>query len=116
MQYRVTGSSAAVDPADDYEDRDTFQFTTGATTTQMSIRLNWTSTTMDLDFRVYPVIDSGDPLSVVGGLDESLMEEEFETFAVKPSTAYWLWIAAEDGASGQPSAYEATLCGEMYAP
>lgn len=116
MQYRVTGTSAAVDPADDYEDRDTFQFTTGATTTQMTIRLNWASTAMDLDYRVYPVIGSGDPLSIVGGLDESLMEEEFETFAVKPNTAYWLWIAAEDGATGQPSAYDATVCGEAYAP
>lgn len=116
MQYRVTGSSAAVDPADDYEDRDTFQFTTGATTTQMTIRLNWASTAMDLDYRVYPVIASGDPLSIVGGLDESLAEQELETFAVKPSTAYWLWIAAADGATGQPSPYEATLCGEAYAP
>jgi hypothetical protein len=116
MQYRVTGSSADVNPADDYEDRDTFAFTTGASTTQMTIRLNWASTSMDLDYRVYPAIGSGDPLSIVGGLDESPMEEEFETFAVKPSTTYWLWIAAEDGATGQPSPYAATLCGEQFSP
>jgi hypothetical protein len=114
--YRITGSSADVDPADDYEDRDTFAFTTGATTTQMSVRLDWASTTMDLDYRVYPAIASGDPLSIVGGLDESLSEEEFETFAVKPNTTYWLWIAAEDGATGQPSPYAATLCGEAFSP
>ncbi len=116
MSYRITGSSAAVDPADDYEDRDTFAFTTGASTTQMSIRLNWASTSMDLDYRVYPAITSGDPLSIVGGLDESLSEEELETFAVKPSTTYWLWIAAEDGATGQPSPYAATMCGEAFSP
>lgn len=115
-RYRITGSSAAVDPADDYEDRDTFAFTTGATTTQLSVRLNWTSTTVDFDYRVYPETTSGDPLSIAGGLDESPAEEEFETFAVRPNTTYWLWVAAYDGATGQPTAYEATLCAETFAP
>ncbi|HLL22285.1 MAG TPA: hypothetical protein VK427_09145, partial [Kofleriaceae bacterium] len=76
---RISGSSAAVDPSDDYEDRDTFQFTTGPTTTQLSVRLNWASTTADFDFKVYPV----DTLaSVTGGLVTSTTEDEFQTFAV----------------------------------
>jgi hypothetical protein len=113
--FRVSGVSAAVDPADDYEDRDTFAFTTGPATTQMSIRLNWTSTSVDLDYRVYPV-STTDPLSIVGGLRESASEFEFETFSVKPSMTYWLWIAAEDGATGQPASYDATLCGATWTP
>jgi hypothetical protein len=113
--YQVTGISELVDPADDYEDRDTFAFTTGPATTQMSIRLNWAATTVDLDYRVYPQTAAA-PLSIVGGLDESPSEYEFETFAVKPSTTYWLWIAAEDGATGQPAAYGATLCGSTWSP
>jgi hypothetical protein len=113
--YRITGISANVNPADDYEDRDTFAFTTGPDTTQMSIRLNWGATTVDLDYRVYPVSTTA-PLSIVGGLAESTSEFEFETFAVKPSTTYWLWIAAEDGATGQPAGYDATLCGETWSP
>lgn len=112
---RITGSSAAVDPADDYEDRDTFSFTTGPTTTQMTVRLNWASTSMDLDYRIYPFTTTT-PRSIAGGLDQSLVEEEVETFAVKPNTLYWLWVAAEDGATGQPSAYDATLCGAQFAP
>lgn len=113
--YRITGFSANVDPADDYEDRDTFAFTTGPDTTQLSIRLNWGATTVDFDYRVYPVSTTA-PLSIVGGLDESTSEFEFETFAVKPSTTYWLWIAAENGATGQPAAYDATLCGQTWSP
>ena len=43
------------------------------------------------------------------------MEDEFETFAVKPNTDYWLWVASEDGAAS-PMAYKATLCGETFTP
>ena len=49
-------------------------------------------------------------------LAEAASEYEFETFAVKPSTTYWLWVAAEDGATGQPIGYDATLCGEVWSP
>jgi hypothetical protein len=111
----VTGISELVDPDDDYQDRDTFAFTTGSATTQMSIRLNWAATTVDLDYRVYPETTAA-PLSIVGGLDESQSEYEFETFAVKPNTTYWLWVAAEDGSTGQPAAYGATLCGATWSP
>jgi hypothetical protein len=115
MRYLIAGSSADVNPPDDYEDRDTFAFTTGPTTTQMTVRLNWPATTVDLDYRVYPPSTTA-PLSIVGGLKASQSEYELETFAVKPNTTYWLWIAAEDGSTGQPAAYAATLCGETFTP
>ena len=115
--YLFDGGMADVDPQspdDDYEDTDTYLFTTGPSTTQMSVRLNWTGTTSDLDYRIYPV-PTGDPSSIVGGLDNRDMEDEFETFAVKPNTQYWLWVAAEDGAAGV-TPYKATLCGETFTP
>jgi hypothetical protein len=113
--YLISGSSSNVDPMrDDYKDHDTYAFTTGATTTQMSLRLKWPSTATDLDVRVYPV-PTGDPESIVAGIDMSAAEEEYETFAVKPSTTYWLWIAAEDSSSAA-TAYAATLCGETFTP
>ena len=111
--YRLTGSSAAVDPPDDYEDRDTFAFTTGATTTQLTIRLNWTATTVDFDYRVFP---ANMTLSVTGALASSPVEDEFQTFAVEPNTMYWLWVGAYDGATGQPTTYDATLCAETFTP
>jgi hypothetical protein len=115
--YLIDAGMADVNPTtpdDDYEDSDTFLFTTGPSTTQMSVRLNWTSTTADLDYRVYPV-PTGDPESIVGGLDNRDMEDEYETFAVKPNTQYWLWVAAEDGAT-PATPYKATLCGETFTP
>lgn len=111
--YLFKGSSANVNPNDDYMDRDTFAFTTGATTTQMSVRLNWPATTVDFDFKVYPMMSL---LSVTGGLATSNTEDEFQTFSVKPNTQYWLWVAAFDGATGLPAAYDATLCAELFAP
>lgn len=114
-QYRITGSSANVNPADDYMDRDTYAFTTGATTNEMSIRLNWAATTVDFDYRVY-YSTGATPTSFVGGLLTRNTEDEFETFATTPNTTYWLWVAAYDGATGLPAPYQATLCGESYAP
>lgn len=111
--YRIGGSSADVDLPDDYEDRDTFLFTTGATTNQLSVRLNWPSTTVDFDFKVFP---ANTVLSVAGGLATKNSEEELETFAVRPNTQYWLWVGAYDGATGQPAAYDATICAETFTP
>lgn len=112
--YLITGTEDNVNLPDDYMGRDTFAFTTGASTNQMSIRLNWPSTTADLDFRVYPMAIAR-PLSIVGGLDASNMQDEFETFAVKPNTQYLLWVAASDGSTA-PATYSATLCGETFSP
>jgi hypothetical protein len=79
------------------------------------IRVNWDATTVDFDYRVY--FSTGtDPVSYVGGLRSSASEDEFQTFATKPNTTYWLWVAAFDGATGLPAPYQATLCGESYTP
>lgn len=110
--YAIAGTMADVDPPDDYMDRDTFAFTTGPTTTQMTVRLNWPTVGADLDFRLYP---AGIPQSFAAGIDTANTEFELETFAVKPNTMYWLWIAQEDGTTA-PATYSATLCGETFTP
>ena len=110
--YRLTGTAANVDPADDYMDRDTYEFTTGAATNEVSVRLNWQGLP-DFDFIVIP---KGSVNPIIGaGFDNVNMEAEFETFAVAPNTSYWLWIAAENG-SALPANYDATLCSSTYTP
>lgn len=111
--YRVSGTNANVNASDSYTDRDTFLVTTGATTTQLSVRLNWTSTTADFDFRVFP---PDQVLTVSSGLKTGNTEDEFQTFAVKPNTAYWLWVGAYDGSTGLPATYDATLCADTFVP
>jgi hypothetical protein len=112
--FLITGTSENRNPGDDYMDRDTFAFTTGPDTTQMTVRLNWPATNADLDFRVYPMTTIA-PSSIVGGLDASTSQPELETFAVRPNTTYWLWVALEDGGTA-PADYSATLCGEAFSP
>jgi hypothetical protein len=112
MQYRLTGTAENVDTPDDYMDRDTYEFTTGPTTNELSVRLNWPGTTRDFDFLVVPQAT----VTPVGtGLDNVMMEDEFETFSVKPNTTYWLWVGAYDGAA-LPTTYDATLCGATFTP
>src|ERR1043165_1260898 len=112
MSYRLTGTAENVDTTDDYMDRDTYEFTTGPTTNELSVRLNWPGTTRDFDFLVVP---QGTVTPIATGLDNLNMEDEFETFSVKPNTTYWLWIGVYDGAP-LPTTYDATLCGATWTP
>lgn len=114
--YLITGSSdapvsAPVSWMDDYKDRDTFRITMGATTNTLAVRLNWPGTTADLDFFVFP---AGNPEEIATGWDNRNMEDEFTTLAVTPGASYDVWVAADDPSTGQPIAYELTLCGTVY--
>jgi hypothetical protein len=112
--YRITGNSANVNPADDYMDRDTYAIKTGATTNQLSIRLNWPGTTSDLDFYLFEantVNEIGSSTSIGN------MEDEFTTIAVKPNTNYWFWVAQYDTATNPTAVtYDASICGETFTP
>jgi hypothetical protein len=112
----IVGSSGTPSPAytDNYVDRDTFAFTTGASTNEVSIRLNWPGSTTDLDYLVFEANSTTTPNAVATLTSSS--EDEFQTFAVKPSTSYWLWIGAYTGSTGQPIAYSASLCGAEFSP
>ena len=113
----VTGSSAALAAgADQYLDRDTYEFTTGAATKPA------------VDPPQLAGHDGRPRLRGVrrGRRDRSRpyatstltanAEDEFQTFAVKPSTKYWLWVGAYKGSTGAPTAYDASLCGSTFTP
>lgn len=112
--YRISGTSADVDVAppngDDYRDRDTFAFVTGAQTNEVELRLNWTGPA-DLDYLLF----AGADLSLAGaGVVTNAGEAEFQTMAVKPGTSYRLWLGARDGSAGLPATYDVSLCGVSY--
>jgi hypothetical protein len=118
-KYRLSGSSAAVQAADEYTDRDTFLIETGADTDQLSIRLNWTGTTSDHDFMVF---EENTITDIASGTLIGNTEPEFVTFAVKPATKYWVWTGTydtlEDGTTlpTLPAPYDVSLCAESFTP
>ena len=126
--YRVTGNSAnnAIPNAttDDYKDHDTFKFTTGPTTNEVSIRMKFPTTTADLDVAIASVPVAGDTVPNLLDVSNRLAagpSEELLTTAVEPNTAYWLWIAGyKDHPPGMaPSTaatYEATICPKTATP
>jgi hypothetical protein len=114
MKYRISGASANVDAADEYHDRDAYLFTTGPTTNELSVRLNWASTMTDLDLLVFP---AGNVTEIGASALVGNTEDEFTTFAVKPNADYWLWVGAYDdpaGVYGVP--YDATICADAFVP
>ncbi len=114
--YLVTGNSAMRVATDSYLDKDTFQVTTGATTNQLSVRLNWASTTTDFDLLVFTQGTYNPPIAISAKM--MLGEDEFLTTAVAPNTTYWIWVGAymssTIGASGSP--YDLSLCAENFTP
>jgi hypothetical protein len=119
MTYHVVGTNQAqptVAPAswmDDFQDRDTYEITMGATTDELSVRLNWPGTTADFDLFVFEkdgVIEEG------VSWENLKMEDEFTTLAVTPGATYWVWIGADDSSTGQPINYDLTLCGAKFTP
>lgn len=114
MNYHVTGASTTftATPAswgDSFQDRDTYEITMGPTTTQLAIRLNWSATTADFDFFVFP---STGVIERARGWYAGNMEDEFTTLAVTPGATYRVWVGMDDASTGQPVPYELTLCGD----
>lgn len=110
MAYRISGSLAEVGITGSYKDADTYAFTTDATTNQLEIRLNWTGAT-DLDYFLF----EGAVPSVGGSAIAADLEDEFQTFAVKPNTTYWLWTGLFRTSTG-PQAYDLSICGVTFTP
>ncbi len=111
--YRLTGTSTDITAMSSYKDRDTFEFTTGATTNEIGLRLNWPGITQDMDMYVYPK-------DTVPGLGYSIVsakhEDEFKTFAVKPNTAYWVLVGNHITSGAGDVAYGVTVCGATFTP
>jgi hypothetical protein len=109
---RVTGSVAAAVAPDQYEDRDTYLFATGATTNELAVQLDWATATANLD---YLLLEANTTTPIVR-VQSATARPELATFAVKPNTSYWLVVGAKVGSTGLPAAYTASLCGAAYAP
>jgi len=96
--------------ADQYLDRDAYQFTTDETSNEVAVRVTWPSTTSDVD---YIVFEAATMKPVVASNLSSDTGPELAMFAVKPSTSYLLWIGNFTGSA--PTTYRATVCGNRYA-
>jgi hypothetical protein len=109
----ITGQSAMVTGTDEYLDRDTYEIATDKVANELTIRLTWTPGTADLDFIVFeegqltPSVESN-----ITGTDG----QELQTFAVKPSTKYWVWVGAFQGSTGLPMMYDLSIYGSAYTP
>lgn len=108
---RISGSLAEVGITGSYKDADTYAFTTDAATNQLEIRLNWTGAT-DLDYFLF---EEGTLPSTGSSAIAADLEDEFQTFAVKPSTTYWLWTGLFRSSVG-PQAYDFSICGVTFTP
>lgn len=120
-KYRLTGTLADVNAADEYRDRDAYLITTGADTNQLSIRLNWPGMKADLDYMLF---NENKVPEIADGFLISPMEDEFQTFSVQPSTNYWLWVGAFDSIDNLtpptppmlPLIYDFSICAESFTP
>jgi hypothetical protein len=97
-----------VTTADDYEDKDTYAFSTGGAN-ELTLRLSW-SGAANLDYYVF---EAGTTTAVehqttmTAGAENSI-------FSLERNSNYWLWVGAKTGSSGLPAPYSATLCGGNY--
>ena len=112
----IAGLSAAVtSPGDDYRDRDSFEIFTGARTNQLDLRLVWTGggapDLPELDLLLFEggAVDS--PMGTPVATDAPV---EVAVTAVRPSTAYWLWVGNRAGAAA-PASYVVHVCGRELA-
>jgi hypothetical protein len=109
---RISGSSASVAAgSDQYLDRDTYQVMTGASTNELAVRLGWQGA-VDLD---YVVFQDGTTTATGASTTASTTPDEYATFAVKPSTSYWVWVGAAKGSTATPAAYDLSMCGAQVA-
>jgi hypothetical protein len=112
-RFAVTGSSANVtSTGDEYRDRDTFSFYTGATTNQLDVRVVWTGGIADLDVLVF---EAGKPDDPMGTPSAALIGEEVVVTAVAPQSEYWLWVGGSRRSTSLPASYMVHVCGREIA-
>jgi len=111
-QDRISGTAAMVSGPDGYMDRDTYVFTTGALTNELSVRLDWPGGA-DLDYVVFAAMAT---TPTGASTVASQTGPELAIFAAKPGTQYWLWVGAAKSSTTLPVTYDAAVCGEHAAP
>ena len=108
-QDRLGGLLKDVASADQYEDKDTYLIAVGDAN-ELAIKLDWNGTA-NLDYLLF---EANTPSPVVRAIAASNTGPEYQTFSVKPATAYWVLAGAKVG-STLPVAYSASLCGASFA-
>jgi len=101
---------------DEYLDKDTFVFSTGAGVNELDVKVTWPDADSDLDFFLFAVPAGTDaPENLMIGSAISNAAPEFQTVTVDASTQYWVWVGNYDG-SAEPKTYEITLCSGTFTP
>jgi hypothetical protein len=112
--YRLSGTSSLVTGNGSYFDMDAYLITTGASTNQLAVRLNWPDATADLDLYVFQAGRPNPPISSSAHIKNG--EDEFVTLAVAGGSQYWLWVGAATMPGAGGYAYDLSVCGETFTP
>ena len=107
---RITGHAADIDGADDFRDRDTYLFETGAHD-ELALRIDWIGDA-DLDVFVFPEATVAE---IGRGTTVGKTAPERAVFPVLASTRYWLWVGSYES-SGAAVDYDVTLCPTTFVP
>ena len=107
--YLIKGVGADVSRVEDYTDSDSYAFRTGPSTTQVTLRADW-SGNKDLDVWVFP---AGSTEPVGYGALFSNSSPDWATVKVQPNTDYIAFVGYKTALT-KPFDYSLTLCGESY--
>ncbi|HEX4454011.1 MAG TPA: hypothetical protein VH143_24275, partial [Kofleriaceae bacterium] len=91
-----------------------YLFQTGANTNQVSVRLDWSTSGVDLDLYLFPATHTFPILTSAAMSTTNL--DEFGTSAVTPNTQYWVSVgaASDSTTTDLPANYGITVCGEHF--
>jgi hypothetical protein len=115
QNYLFDGSSASEAAIGDYYDMDTYLISSGANTNQLSVRVDWATSGVDLDLYVIPATHT---LPILTSAAESASGlGEAGVTAVTPNTPYWISIGAataDTTMADLPITYGITVCGQHF--
>jgi hypothetical protein len=115
QNYLFDGSSASEAAIGDYYDMDTYLVSTGANTNQLSVRLDWATSGVDLDLYLFPATHNLPILT--SAAESSTVLTEAGVSAVTPNTPYWISVGAattDTTTADLPASYGITVCGEHF--
>ncbi|MFT3698450.1 MAG: hypothetical protein QM831_35225 [Kofleriaceae bacterium] len=102
---KINGTAGRHAQDDSYFDRDTYQFTTGATTNQLSVRVEGGADFDAYLFAANSVFPLGSAATTRNG------DVSVATFAVQPNTTYWVWVGNyKTTTAAAPINYSLALC------
>lgn len=133
-EFTISGTAAANTVGNPYWDGDTYEFTTGLTSTTTRLRLDWpdaavppvpTDPASDLDLFVFEEPAAQGPLGVPVYQSASERTEEYVIATLKPNTKYLVFVGGYRGSSaanppvlhtapaqdGMPRPYSLKICG-----